>query len=192
MTKINTKDQWLALNRINYFYRLICFSLIGCLIFTTGILGYYITLPPVVVEKSKFFTIRHSSQRANITIEKAEIEQFVKDFIVTRYSLSSNQKNLMFKRLKPIVTEDFYKLIVKKESSKTKTKKGLQYTQYIGKVDVSVTDKEIVAQFDKITRFKGVPLITVMQVSIQIIKESANLSNPLGLYVNGLIEHRVK
>lgn len=62
----------------------------------------------------------------------------------------------------------------------------------VGEINVSVTDKEVVAQFDRVIRLKGLPLISVTQISLQILKDSPNKWNPLGLYVNGLIEHEVK
>ena len=48
-SNINARGQWLALNRIAYSYKVICFSLIGCLILTLSILTYIATLPPVVI-----------------------------------------------------------------------------------------------------------------------------------------------
>lgn len=190
MTNLNARGQWLALNRIAYSYKVICFSLAGCLILTLSILAYVATLPPVVIEKSGENIERYSSTRKSTDIGKNEIEKFVIAFIKANYEWEKLDKNIMMNNIHPFVTADFLNLI--KSKTKKDSKPAPEYRQYVGNIKVSVTDKEVVSQFDRIIRLKGIPFISVTQISLQIIKDSPNKWNPLGLYVNGLIEHEVK
>jgi hypothetical protein len=187
MTKINARSQWLALNRIAYSYKIICFCLSGCLIFSLSLIAYMAMLPPVVIDKNETQNKRYSSTRQNIEIGKNEIKVFVKTFIKANYQWVSLNKKTMLLNIHPFVTKDFYKLLKGKSTKKVKPEE--QFSQYIGNLNISVTDKDVVAQFDRIIRLKGIPLISVTQISLQILKDSPNQWNPLGLYVNGLIEH---
>ena len=188
--KINARGQWLALNRIAFSYKVICFSLVGCLFLTLSILAYVATLPPVVIEKNGENIERYTSTRKNTDIGKNEIKKFVKTFIKANYEWEKLDKKIMMNNIQPFVTTDFIDLI--KRNTEKKSKPVPDYRQYVGNIKVSVTDKEVVSQFDRIIRLKGVPFISVTQVSLQIIKDTPNKWNPLGLYVNGLIEHEVK
>ncbi|WP_127718218.1 hypothetical protein [Halobacteriovorax sp. HLS] len=190
MSNLNARGQWLALNRITHSYRVICFSLAGCLLLTLSILAYVATLPPVVIEKSGENTERYSSTRKSTDIGKNEIEKFVIAFIKANYEWEKLDKDIMMNNIHPFVTADFLNLI--KSKTKKDSKPTPEYRQYVGNIKVSITDKEVVSQFDRIIRLKGVPFISVTQISLQIIKDSPNKWNPLGLYVNGLIEHEVK
>ena len=189
-SKINARGQWLALNRIAYSYKVICFSLIGCLVLTLSILTYIATLPPVVIVDKGESIERYTSKRKSAEIGKDEIKKFVKTFIKANYEWKKLNKKIMMNNIHPFVTDDFLNLI--KRKTKKKSKPVPEYRQYVGNIKVSVTDKEVVSQFDRIIRLKGVPFISVTQISLQIIKDTPNKWNPLGLYVNGLIEHEVK
>ncbi|MBK24504.1 MAG: hypothetical protein CME70_10970 [Halobacteriovorax sp.] len=190
LNKISARGQWLALNRIAYSYKVICFSLTGCLLFTLSILAYVATLPPVVIEKTGENIERFTSTRKTADISKNEIKKFVTTFIKANYEWEKLDKKIMLNNIHPFVTDDFLNLI--KRKTKKKSKPVPEYRQYVGNIKVSVTDKEVVSQFDRIIRLKGVPFISVTQISLQIIKDTPNKWNPLGLYVNGLIEHEVK
>ena len=194
MSKLTAKGQWLALNRVANTYRVICFTLCGCLLVTLSILAYVATLPPVVIEKSETNEItRHSSKRNDTPIGKDEIRDFVKTFIKANYEWKKFDRKTMLLNVRPFVTDDFYKLISKNSKKKAGKANGEEsFSQYVGDINVSVTDKEVVAQFDRVIRLKGLPLISVTQISLQILKDSTNKWNPLGLYINGLIEHEVK
>jgi hypothetical protein len=190
VSKINARGQWLALNRIAYSYKVICFSLIGCLVLTLSILTYIATLPPVVIVDKGESIERYTSTRKSAEIGKDEIKNFVKTFIKANYEWKKLNKKIMMNNVHPFVTDDFLNLI--KRKTKKKSKPVPEYQQYVGNIKVSVTDKEVVSQFDRIIRLKGIPFISVTQISLQIIKDTPNKWNPLGLYVNGLIEHEVK
>lgn len=189
-SKINARGQWLALNRIAYSYKVICFSLIGCLVLSLSILTYIATLPPVVIVDKGESIERYASTRESTEIGKDEIKKFVKTFIKANYEWKKLNKKIMMNNIHPFVTDDFLNLI--KRKTKKTSKPVPEYRQYVGNIKVSVTDKEVVSQFDRIIRLKGIPFISVTQISLQIIKDTPNKWNPLGLYVNGLIEHEVK
>ncbi len=193
MSKLSAKGQWLALNRLANTYRITCLILGGCLIITLSILAYVASLPPVVVEKGNNEVIRYHSTRKNNPIGKNEIKRFVKTFIKANYEWKKFERKTMLFNIRPFVTDDFYSLVSKNSKKKVAKPDGEdKFSQYVGEINVSVTDKEVVAQFDRVIRLKGLPLISVTQISLQILKDSPNKWNPLGLYVNGLIEHEVK
>lgn len=193
MSKLSAKGQWLALNRLANTYRVTCFILGGCLVITLSILAYVASLPPVVVEKGNNEVIRYHSTRKNNPIGKNEIKRFVKTFIKANYEWKKFERKKMLFNIRPFVTDDFYSLVSKNSKKKVAKPDGEdKFSQYVGEINVSVTDKEVVAQFDRVIRLKGLPLISVTQISLQILKDSPNKWNPLGLYVNGLIEHEVK
>lgn len=187
MNNLSPRTQWLALNRIANTYKVICFSLAGALVFSLCILAYVSALPPIVVSKDVNGIERYSSNRENIDLQNEEIKNFVKIFITRNYTWEKMNDPAHLINIRPFVTEDFLKLLSSNKNSNAKNLDGV--SQYVGNIKVSVSDKEIIAQFDKIVRLKGLPLVSVTQISLQIIKDTPNKWNPVGLYVNGLIEH---
>lgn len=189
MSNLSPRTQWLALNRMANIYKTISFVLGGCLLFSLCILAYTTTLAPIVITKENGNIQRVQSKRENVIIQDEEIKNFVKDFIKQHYEWKKMNDPSRLQKIKPFVTDDFYRLLTK---NLAKLKKMDDVSQYVGDIKVSVSKEAILAQFDKIVRLKGLPLVSVTQISLQIIKDSPNKWNPLGLYVNGLIEHEEK
>lgn len=189
MNNLSPRTQWLALNRMANTYKTISFVLAGCLLFSLCILAYTTTLAPIVITKENGNTERFQSKRESVELQNEEIENFVKGFIKYHYEWKKMIDSSRLQKIKPFVTDDFYHLLSKKIE---KLKNVDDVSQYVGNIKVSVSEKAILAQFDKIVRLKGLPLVSVTQISLQIIKDSPSKWNPLGLYVNGLIEHEGK
>lgn len=189
MNNLSPRTQWLALNRMANTYKTICFVLGGCLLFSLCILAYTTTLAPIVVTKENGLIQRHQTKRESVDLQNSEIENFVKGFIKHHYEWKKMNDPSRLLEIKPFVTDDFYGLLSKK-FKELRTVDDV--SQYVGNIKVSISDKAILAQFDKIVRLKGLPLVSVTQISLQIIKDSSTAWNPLGLYVNGLIEHEAK
>ena len=188
MNKVHPKNQWLALNQSMNTLKIVSLILGVLLAASLFSLRHVATLPPVVIEKSGGSMARHSSYRSkNDDITTEEIKRFVRTFIGNHYGRSStdDDESKGFLSVKPLVTEDFYSLILRESK---KRNPGLRdISQYVGNLKVSVTEKDVVATFDKIIRIKGIPMVSPSQVSLKILKDSPNRFNPWGLYVNGLV-----
>ena len=72
---------------------------------------------------------------------------------------------------------------------KNKDFKGQEVSQDIAHIKVKISEKEIIVTFDKIFHIASIPLVVPTQVSVQIINGATTKWNPMGLYVNGILEH---
>ena len=182
MDKISTTGQWAALNNSVHTLKILCLALAALLAASLAYTGYVATLPPVVIEKDG--GARYASRRAEDDEPTTkDIEAFVGRFIEASYGLKTG-KTKRAPNIRAFVTEDFFEL-----ADKRRQKEAGDVSQYVGNIRVSVTQEEITATFDRIIRIKGIPMVSPMQVSLQLLQEAPNESNPWGLYVNGMVVH---
>ena len=135
----------------------------------------------------------HAGRRANLPISEAAVEEFVRKFLHIRYEWDKLDPRAKQKSLSPIVTDGLQKKLLKLLTHlKDKEFQGKETSQAIVNVVVSVTKEKVVASFDKLLRVEGVPIPVPTTLSLHIIKGTPNIWNPIGLLVNGVIEHQEK
>ncbi len=126
-------------------------------------------------------------------ISEEAVEEFVKKFLHIRYEWDKLNPQAKRQSLSPIVTSALQQKLFKLLTHlKNKEFQGKETSQAIVNVEVSVTKEKVVASFDKLLRLEGVPIPVPTTLSLHIIQGTPNIWNPIGLLVNGVIEHQEK
>ncbi|MBF0299776.1 MAG: hypothetical protein HQK51_13710 [Oligoflexia bacterium] len=212
-------NQWVVINRILVFYKLIALI--------TGIISILLTIhvlylsaqPPIVIESGKSGNHIVKADVTNPTITKIDLEEVTKNFIHLRYEwLEINPEHILVS-LKPWVTTGLLKKIEKdldelrlrnkkehdgdgseknngSNSSNSSNNSGdskdggsKTIKQRVLVNSIDVTEKSVKAEFDRIINIEGMKVVSTLQIEIEIIQGEITYKNPLSLYVNGVTEY---
>lgn len=180
------------MNRSLQFFKLLSFlgaaSVVLCLIITIG--GAFSN--PTVIIKSKLENCFVEANRASIEITNDDISRFVQNWIVNRYEWQTLNEDQLIRNISPFTTNGLLSKIQEQfRTGAEKEFKDKAVSQYVSKnIRVDLTDNKVVATFDRILRVSGVPLIDPAQMSFTLVKGTKTKLNPLGIYVNGITEHK--
>ena len=193
MSKNSTLRAWTDINGLLRTHKLINLSLCAVCIVQVFIIGWLYAADPIVVIKDGERQQYHAGQRASMPISEAAVAEFVRKFLHLRYEWSELNPHAKQQSLAPVVTVGLQKKLFKLLTHlKDKEFQGKKTSQAIVNVKVSVTEEKVVASFDKLLRIEGVPIPVPTSVSLHIIQGKTNVWNPIGLLVNGIIEHQEK
>lgn len=184
-------SQWMALNRILAFYKVMSISMFFIALITWIMMAFFLLKDPIVVILGK--STKHWSQgeAKPVPIEAEDIVDTVKRFIEGRYSWKKLNWNEMRYLLFPIVTSGLFDKIeedmgafIKKEWSRK------PFEQSLANIDVTVGEKSITASFDRIIRVDNLPLVAPLTLTLSLTQGMRTPENPRGLYINGIVEHQ--
>ncbi|MDH5582147.1 MAG: hypothetical protein OEY33_09610, partial [Bdellovibrionales bacterium] len=102
-----------------------------------------------------------------------------------RYSWENINPSILVRNLSPISTNGF----LKKLRAELKKEKEGSFKQTITNLEIVLTEKESFAKFDKIFKINNIPLIVPTEISLKVIQGERSKWNPMGLYVDGIVEH---
>ena len=135
----------------------------------------------------------YQTERKPDSITEKDVENFVRDFLEQLFSWEQLAPEMIMRKVSPLVTSGLLDRIRQELAQKTeKDFKGKTLSQDIVAVKIQVTPKEVIASFDKVLKINGVFLVIPTQMAFNIISGSPTQWNPMGLYVNGLVEHEGK
>lgn len=183
--------QWISLNRLMAFYRGIgvFFFVVSLISWVT--MGFFLLKDPIVVVLSQKDKIWVHGESKKVPVEKEDIIEMVKRFIEHRYQWKKMNLTEMFQNIHPITTsglfskiEDDVATFVKKEM------KDKSFSQTVSNIEVRVLKNRIAASFDRIVRINELPLVAPLELSLEITSGTRTPLNPIGLYINGIIEHQ--
>ena len=193
MKKPNALRVWTDINALLHTHKLINLGLIAVCVMQVFVIGWMYVADPIVVIKDGEQQQYLAGQRSSLPISEAAVEEFVRKFLHIRYEWSELDPQAKKRSLSPIVTnglqQKLFKLLM---HLKDKEFQGKETSQAIVNIKVSVTKEKVVASFDKLLRLEGVPIPVPTTVSLHIIQGTPNIWNPIGLLVNGVIEHQSK
>ena len=198
-SKSSPINQWSALNGVLRTYKLAGLFLTGvCVLLSVGLIMIAYR-PPLVVIKDQKDIYRSLGNYQEVEINELEIKSFVKRFIYLRYQWDELDPSTIAKNMEPITTAGANKKIkqfLELLKSRDFKDKGIQ--QDITNIKVKITKEKVIASFDKIIRItdeklslSGIPLIVPTLIYLNIIQDSVTHWNPIGLYVNGVIEKQI-
>lgn len=188
-----TANQWIEMNRYYKIYKLatilsVSLNFIFCISFTM-----LINDNPVVVlvdEKQERTFLKGSKQE--LKVSHVDLEKTITDFVKARYEWDSFDPGLIIKKVTPFVTEGYReKLIQVLGKIEHKNKKGQSIEQYIANIKPSVNQEALSASFQKVIVINGQPIAVPVSLTFHIIDSKRTTLNPLGLYINGVIESDV-
>ncbi len=196
MTKTMTKNriqpsnQWVALNKVLYLYKLMG-VLLGFLCFSLTVFSFYLsTNPPVVVlqkgEERRFY----SSEKKEIHLSEKDIARFIEEYIRLRYTWSDSNPISALQNISPLTTKGLLQKMrdqIRKDFGKEESNKKIEQT--VSNIKPIVTKNQALASFDRIVRVNNIPLIAPTRLSFRIIRNNPTVWNPMGLYVDGITIH---
>ncbi len=189
----STLRAWTDINALLRTHKLINLGLVAVCVLQVVVIGWLYAADPIVVIKAGARQHYHVGQRAAVPISEAAVAEFVKKFLHIRYQWHKLDPQAKRQGLAPITTAGLQKKLFKLLTHlKDKEFQGQEVAQAIVNIKVSVTQDKVVASFDKLLRVEGVPIPVPTTLSLHIIKGTPNAWNPIGLLVNGVIEHQEK
>ena len=193
MRKPSALGVWTDVNSLLRTHKLINFGFTLVCLMQLCIIAVMYVADPIVIIKDGEQQHYHTGQRASLPISEAAVEEFVRKFLYIRYEWDELDPRAKQNSLAPITTSGLQQKLFKLLTHlKSKEFQGKETSQAIVNVKVSVTKEKVVASFDKLLRLEGVPIPVPTTLSLNIIKDKPNAWNPIGLLVNGIIEHQAK
>ena len=193
MKKSNSLRAWTDINGLLRTHKLINLGLVVVCVLQVFVIGWMYVADPIVVIRDGDQQQYLAGQRANLPISEEAVEEFVRKFLRIRYEWDKLDPQEKRQSLTPIVTTGLQKKLFKLLTHlKNKEFQGKETSQAIVNVDVSVTKEKVVVSFDKLLRLADVPIPVPTTLSLHIIQGTPNTWNPIGLLINGVIEHQEK
>lgn len=130
------------------------------------------------------------TERKSDSITEKDVEKFVREFLEQLFSWDHLAPEVIVRQVSPLVTSGLLDRIRLELSQKVERDfKGKTLSQEIVSVNVKVTPKEVIASFDKVLKINGISIVIPSQMAFNVIRGGSTRWNPMGLYVNGIIEH---
>lgn len=187
---IRPTDQWENLNKElnrNQNLIIILFTLIFLSI-TLNIIQY--EKDPLVVVLKDDERLVFKSIRTSLNVSELDLETTIDNFVRNRYQWKSFKPKLILRNIKNLATKDFIKKLSKELGKKSyENKEGAQISQWIAGLKVNVSKDSISANFHRVLEINGNPIANPEFIKFNIVDGSKTEKNPLGLYINGVIEH---
>ena len=138
-------------------------------------------------ERGQVYEFAH---RKNVTIDEGAIEDFLAKFLHLLFDWKNFNPNDVIKAASPFATDGLLeKLKVELTDRREKDFKGKTISQGITNLEFNFSKDQVVATFDKVLRVNGIPLVIPTEIAFSLIKRSSTSFNPVGLLVNGIVEH---
>jgi hypothetical protein len=186
----NYIEKWTYVQRTQQFQKRVITGLIGLV----GILAIILIITgneiPLVVEKENSIYRSLPVIRTDLKPTKESVAELVTEFIKVRYEWESFQPQVIIKKLEPFTTAALREKLFEEFGKKgVMNKPGESIEQSIARVKPDISEKAVLASFDRILRINGVPIIVPTEISLLLSEGPKTFFNPMGLYINGIIEH---
>ncbi len=189
-------------NKLKFYEKVIFYSTIANILFAISVIGCVFSNPIVIMEKDGE-KLSFTSARKEVVITEKEIKKLVENYIRRRYEWDHFSLEQLLANLSPILSGGLKQKLSEEIQKEEKAFSYQSFSQYVGKVSVTIDEgHNIVGTFDKILRvhskmnsaspdvpIEKIPLLTESQVMVKVIKGSVTDENPLGLYINGVINY---
>ena len=187
-------------NRLKFYEKIILFSVLANILFAILVMFSFFSDPLVIMEndaeKLSFLAVRKE-----VAITEKEIKKLVESFIRRRYEWDKFNLENMMANLSPILSTGLKGKIADELTKEEKASKYQAFSQYVGKINITIDEgHNIVGTFDKILRIHSkistssgdleqIPLLSEAQLMAKVVKGSVTEENPLGLYINAVINY---
>lgn len=181
---------WMAQENLLHFYRLLTAGLGLLATFMLVLMVVLYFRDPIVVIKSGSKREFYSSSRAQVPLEKSDVEDLTRQFLEALYVWPEFREDILAKEISPFAEEELVTKVIATQASKFgKILKEKKLAQSIAFVKVTVLEDRVVAKFLRILLIEGVPLAVPAEVTLSVIQGAPTRLNPLGVYVGGILEH---
>lgn len=189
MSKNTVPNIWTAQEKVLHLYKLIS---VGACLFATSMGATLIISqfknPFVAIAKNHAVEF-YPTERLPIAMEKAEVEQFTKQFLVSLYVWSEFNGDKIAKSISPFTEGTLSDKVIGTQSQKyLKELSGKRLSQSLAFVEVSVLPDRVICKFDRILKIEGIPLVIPTEVTLALVRGDQTVFNPMGIYVGGIKE----
>lgn len=144
---------------------------------------------PLIVEQRESVFYALNARRANVPATREAVAELVKAFVQIRYEWEAFNPEAIVKRLEPLTTEGLRGKLMQEFGKKPhENKKGNSIEQSVARIRPDISEKAVLATFDRVLRVNGVPIVVPMEVNLLLVEGPKTTFNPVGLYINGVIE----
>lgn len=180
---------WIAQENLIQFYRLTALGL-SVLSAILIIAVFVVSLrDPVVVVRTAGVNEFYVGSRDKSPLGKQEVESFTRTFLAALYVWSGFDPDKLRRDLATLADEGLVEKIIGGQNLKYgRELKGKKLAQAISFVGVQVLDDRVIARFDRILKIEGIPLVIPTEASISMVQGAQTRSNPVGIYVTGIVE----
>ncbi len=187
-------------SKLKFYEKLIAYLCIANVIFGALVFNAIMSNPLVIMERDgeKLSFVTKSKE---VVITESEIKKVVENFIKRRFEWDKFSIDTIIGNLSPILSSGFREKLSEDLAKEEKGNRTQDFSQYVGKINITIdSDYNIIGVFDKILRInsKGaagayipekIPLLSEAQVMVKVVKGSVTKENPLGLYINSVINY---
>ncbi|MFZ4713629.1 MAG: hypothetical protein ACOYL6_07960 [Bacteriovoracaceae bacterium] len=189
-------------NKIKFYEKIIFSLVVANILFAFAVMFSVFSDPLVIMEKDAEKLSFHGV-RKEVAITEKEIKKLVESFIRRRYEWDKFSIENMMANLSPILSSGLKGKIADDLTKEEKASKYQAFSQYVGKINITIDEgHNIVGTFDKILRIHNkistssgdlpiekIPLLSEAQVMVKVVKGSVTEENPLGLYINAVVNY---
>lgn len=190
MKRKNPLPSWLGLNREldrQKLLSLILSAINGILVI---VITYLVLSPPLVITEDRGKKNHSIARRVNVEVTSRDLEDIASQFILARYQWDQFDRTSIIKGITPFITNKLTGKI-KKELTKLAKQfpKDKLISQSVANIRSEVTIEKIKVSFDRILKVDGLPLVTPIEVEFLMMEGNSNQLNPLGIYINNIIQY---
>lgn len=183
-------DHWLSVNHQLRTQKIVSMGVAFVGFIFLGLTLFEMFRAPLVVFEGEKGRIPYLASSKKLNIDEEQIQRFVTEFLYLYNKWEKLEPNDITKQIEPYTSDELLSKIRDiLNQRKNRDFKGREVSQDIAHLKVQVSEKAIIASFDKVLHLNSIPLIVPTQVSFQLTNGNSTKWNPLGLYVNGMLEH---
>ena len=187
--------------RLNFLQK-VSFGLLISNITLLVLLGISLQANPIVILEKDEEKLSYQGEKKEVIITDKEIKKAVEKFIKSRYEWETFNLPVMMSNLSPLITSGLKEKIQSELTSQKDSYESI--SQYVGKVKMNVDENgNVIGTFDRILRITGkikdnvklpslpekIPLLSEGQVMVKVVKGAITIENPLGIYINSLVNY---
>ncbi len=154
------------------------------------ILCFHVLAPPLVIVYDRGEKNFMQAKRLNVEVTTSDLEKVASEFVIARYQWDQFDKNSILKGITPIISKNLVRKVEKELTKLSKQfPKDKLISQSIANLKTNVSMEKILISFDRILKVDGIPLVTPIEIEFLMKEDKANYLNPLGIYINNLVQY---
>lgn len=186
-------ERWTYMQKNQQFQKRIILSLLGVIGLLLLVVLFVGQETPLVIERDNSAYRSLAVEKSDLKPTKESVAQLVSEFIQARYEWESFEPQVIVKKLEPYTTEALRGKLLEEFGKKGfQNKPGDSVEQSVARIRPIVSDQAVLATFDRVLRINGIPVVVPTEISLLLSEGPKTFFNPVGLYINGVIEHENK
>lgn len=187
--------------KLKFYEKLIFCISVANIVFGALVVHSILRKPLVIMEKDGE-KLSYAPKYKEVVITENEIKKLVENFIKRRFEWEKFSLDTVMGNLSPLLSSGLSEKLSQDLEKEEKVNKNQEFSQYVGKINITIdSDNNIIGVFDKILRIHAkadgangflpekIPLLSEAQVMVKVVKGAMTTENPLGLYINSIVNY---